>query len=117
MEESVLMTFHEGHQARIYPESITLEAVKSYMEYLRTGTRHRIDLIEKSVDKIPGKTLEEKLKHCNDCNCCIRHQHLKPDKLKFQTDWEEEAKPLWVYNTCPCDCRHMARFICRQCVG
>lgn len=69
-------------------------------------------LLQNKFSSIPGNTLKDKLSYLSDCNCCQRHQLLKPKKL---APWVETP----FHNTnnttnCKCDCRHMARFICRQ---
>ena len=62
-------------------------------------------------DKIPGKTWKEKLEHCAACRCCKRHQVDKP--MSF-APWIETHFKNSGRNACLCDCRHMARFLCRQ---
>ena len=55
---------------------------------------------------------EQALAFCASCNCCPRHKINKPTVL---TPWVEvpftnrRATP----SDCQCDCRHMARRICR----
>jgi hypothetical protein len=66
---------------------------------------------------VPGGTLREKLRHCAACKCCARHQKDKPRQF---IHWlEPPEKSTLVSDSdrvtmCQCDCRHMARFICRQ---
>ena len=77
-------------------------------------TKRTTDLILESLDTVPGATLEEKLKTCASCKCCERHQIKRPKvfapwiETKYRGDCDK------FYNPCPCDCRHIARFICRQ---
>ena len=47
----------------------------------------------------------------NACKCCDRHQKNKPHTLY---NYIEQGVPLNQNVTCPCMCRHMARFICRE---
>ena len=73
-------------------------------------------LLREAFLKIPGDSWKAKLEHCATCTCCIRHQILRPTKF---VQWCDEASDTTVQlhdkvPTCPCDCRHMARFICRQ---
>ena len=94
-------------------------------------------VVKQTVERfaeIPGNTYQEKITHLNSCNCCERHKTHKPkiwhsDSLKdfniygstsswalcrgngpdgFKDRLEERLKK------CSCDCRHIARFMCRQ---
>ena len=89
---------------------------------------------------IAGNTWAAKLASCNGCNCCIRHTLRHPTVLapfhrvptpagnvltrgthiyvQSENDPELaldelEAAPV-RHEKCYCQCRHMARFICRQ---
>ena len=70
--------------------------------------------VQEALEAIPGRTMQEKLNHCNLCNCCSRHTTNRPTSFK---PWIELPRSNWgeEENLCECDCRHMARFICRQC--
>jgi len=60
---------------------------------------------------VPGNTLQDKLDHLATCNCCVRHGTNKP---RFLAPWiERPIKPQVYPLDCECDCRHMARWICR----
>jgi len=74
-------------------------------------------VINEEFRTIPGNNWHEKLNHCLKCKCCMRHQTLRPVRLEPWTDdmAKVDIKILWVNTKCKCDCRHMARFICRQC--
>ena len=49
------------------------------------------------------------------CECCERHNTDKPTKLCV---WKEKPpNNLNVDKTCPCNCRHLARVICRDTKG
>ena len=65
-------------------------------------------------DFIPGSNLREKLQTVVSCNCCERHQINKPRVLApwVETPWNNSQNYL---TGCDCDCRHIARFICRYC--
>jgi len=53
-----------------------------------------------------------KLNHLVQCNCCPRHQTNKPSELK---PWVElPLNDQTRDNPCDCDCRHKARWICRD---
>jgi|TARA_B100001142_G_C14347145_1_gene660535 hypothetical protein len=69
------------------------------------------NLINKFIS-IPGKTWEEKLMSCINCECCPRHMINRPTELKpwIELHWSRE----YDTNRCVCPCRHNARFICRQ---
>ena len=69
------------------------------------------DLLGKAFAAIPGTTWDEKLAACNACNCCARHQTFRPAAVK---KWEELQWHGTQGTDCVCNCRHMARFICRQ---
>ena len=67
---------------------------------------------------IPGNSWKEKLDTCSNCKCCPRHQYNKPIKLEKWIELDflpDDCKPIWLDKKCECDCRHVARFICRQC--
>lgn len=68
--------------------------------------------LDELFSSIPGNDFQEKLNHLALCNCCERHQFNKPDV------WSPEINIPFNYtqqNSCLCDCRHTARWICRQC--
>ena len=73
-------------------------------------------LLYKAFADIPGYTWNAKLQHCASCKCCMRHQTFRPNRLvRWDDDMaDRDIKILWVNKICECDCRHMARFICRQ---
>ncbi len=74
-------------------------------------------LLTKAFKAIPGDNWQEKLDHCLKCTCCVRHQVLRPKRLEPWTEdmAEVDIKIKWAHTECDCNCRHMARFICRQC--
>ena len=55
-----------------------------------------------------------KLNNLSQCNCCLRHQINKPSELK---PWVELHSTHNRDNPCQCDCRHRARWICREMCG
>jgi len=76
-------------------------------------------LLHDAFLKIPGSTWQAKLNHCASCKCCIRHQTFRPRDLVRWRELEEVEDGLLPTapsrpQRCNCDCRHMARFICRQ---
>tara|TARA_B100001758_G_C17752566_1_gene276016 strand:+ start:61 stop:324 length:264 start_codon:yes stop_codon:yes gene_type:complete len=70
----------------------------------------------------PNLTPEENLNFLANCNCCEKHQILKPKLFKkwIETPNNKGSNP-YTSNTdpvtnnvyCKCECRHTARFICR----
>lgn len=74
-------------------------------------------LLRDAFLKIPGSTWQAKLNHCANCKCCVRHQTLRPRDLVHWRELEEVGEDLiklFYTKRCNCNCRHMARFICRQ---
>lgn len=72
------------------------------------------DRLKKKFEAIPGKTWEEKLMSCINCECCPRHMTNRPSVLEpwVELPWNETDENY--RNECVCPCRHNARFICRQ---
>ena len=68
-------------------------------------------LVENAISSIPGNTLQKKLDYLALCNCCERHQKNKPKRFR---SWIDKNYPTTQFTNCNCDCRHIARFICRQ---
>ena len=67
--------------------------------------------ISKMIMDHPGETLDEKLLHCACCDCCERHSINRPfilAPLEQPQPHEKDEAPC-----CPCNCRHVARYICR----
>lgn len=67
--------------------------------------------LRKKFENITGKTWEEKLMSCINCQCCPRHMTSRPTVLE---PWIELPWSAKHENYCVCPCRHNARFICRQ---
>jgi len=73
------------------------------------------DTIDILIDDIKNDTKLYKaqciLDYLNDCNCCERHNKNKPYLF---TSWTWLSKKQ-IFNThdCKCQCRHLARTICR----
>ena len=67
----------------------------------------------KRISSLPGITYQDKLDGLNKCNCCERHKKYKPSVFAF---WD--TTHVNFSNSppeCECDCRHIARIICRHC--
>lgn len=54
----------------------------------------------------------EVLTELHYCDCCNKHQLNKPC---IPVKWRSKKIPTPSLITCPCDCRHTARMICRMC--
>ncbi len=65
------------------------------------------------INSTPGNTYQQKLDNLALCNCCIRHRNNRPP---FFIPWVElpYSNNNLNENACNCNCRHIARFICRQ---
>ena len=52
----------------------------------------------------------------NSCNCCERHKINRPKCLEkyIETTFKDDDKSKHM---CQCQCRHIARFICRSKYG
>jgi hypothetical protein len=76
------------------------------------------DLLENAFKTLPGTSWAAKLGACNKCNCCTRHQTFRPAALRTWVELpSREERRRWYpdeLGKCECNCRHMARFICRQ---
>lgn len=64
---------------------------------------------------VQGNCYQSKLKTLNECNCCDRHGTNRPKNLGL---WIEcESNSFMKYDNtvqCECNCRHLARVICRD---
>ena len=69
-------------------------------------------LLRDLFDEVPGVTFQDKLNHLSNCHCCDRHQVNKP--TVFQPWYETPFNNTQNIYPCMCNCRHVARFICRQ---
>ena len=83
------------------------------LERMEEGRSQR--LLHEAFIKIPGDNWQTKLEHCASCKCCTRHQTFRPRRLiPWTDDMAERDIKIHSLKKCECDCRHMARFICRQ---
>ena len=75
----------------------------------------RVDpLLADLFKRVPGNTWIKKLNKLNECNCCLKHQIRKPSELEPWVEVQPYEKQLQFTQKCKCNCRHTARFICRQ---
>ena len=93
------------------------EIAEPYRCYARTKKQTNCAGVTYNV--IDGDTPEEKLRTLLACNCCERHQINKPKTLE---PWVEcisnRHRGSWkieITTECLCDCRHLARILCRPC--
>lgn len=70
-----------------------------------------MDLVTQAINSVPGSTFQQKLYYLSQCNCCTRHQINKPTTFSI---WHETPFSNINHASCRCNCRHVARFICRQ---
>lgn len=71
--------------------------------------------IQQMLHDVPGLSYQDKLNHLSNCNCCLRHQVNKPTVF---VPWHETPfHNNQITHLCTCNCRHVARFICRQAPG
>ena len=77
--------------------------------------------IDDAIDytKFAGKSWQEKMDICNECNCCELHKFKKPNLLVpfvrayDYIDLLDDTKELW-YKDCWCKCRYLARRMCEE---
>ena len=70
------------------------------------------DSIIWSIYNIHGNTIQDKLNTLSKCNCCARHQINKPKILDTWINTSDNNNK--IMNDCTCECRNLARFICRK---
>ena len=70
-------------------------------------------VLNRAFESVPGKTWTEKLDEVIRCDCCPRHMTNRPTKLEpwVELPWSPRQHPGVL---CSCNCRHVARFVCRQ---
>ena len=80
------------------------------------GDTNEFQAVLREISELEGDSMESKLAILNQCNCCDRHQMNKPRTF---APWQEIESNMMMshepYIQCECDCRHMARWICRAC--
>jgi hypothetical protein len=69
--------------------------------------------IKEGLNNTPGITYQRKLNYLSRCICCKRHQINKPSFFKMWQDTPDHNDGKTIYS-CECNCRHLARFICRE---
>lgn len=85
----------------------------SLMEEGRSEEERVSYVLNAKFASIPGDTWQAKLDSCSGCKCCPRHQVHRPFRL-FRMGFDEPPKIHNMDKDCECECRHLARFICRQ---
>jgi len=68
--------------------------------------------VQQEIDSVIGNTYQDKLNTLSQCNCCERHKINRP---RIFSHWFDLPYSNLTENTCHCECRHIARWICRQC--
>jgi len=75
----------------------------------------RPDCLQQAFLETPGDSWQAKLDHCASCKCCTRHQTFRPRRLvPWTNDLAARDIPISQWTPCKCDCRHLARMICRN---
>ena len=101
----------------VYPYDPAEELFANLLSDMENGAASRLDIVlQQAFEKVPGESWQAKLDSCTACKCCSRHQTFRPRRL---VPWTEDManRDIKIHYTgkkCECDCRHMARFICRQ---
>jgi len=76
--------------------------------------------LEHSIDYtvFKGKSWQEKMNNCNECNCCERHQCLRPQFVLPTVNEFDAIDVLDAENhrfgVCRCKCRYLARRMCEE---
>lgn len=105
------------NSALLYPYDPAEELFANLLSDMENGAASRLDIVlHQAFEKVPGESWQAKLDSCMACKCCTRHQTFRPRRL---VPWTEDManRDIKIHYTgkkCECDCRHMARFICRQ---
>ena len=73
-----------------------------------------MNLFNQRCNEIEGQSWQDKIDTLNKCNCCQKHQINKPNKFDV---WYELPFRNIQNRDCNCNCRHMARMICRKICG
>lgn len=71
--------------------------------------------VNTQFEMITGETVQEKLNTLSKCKCCDRHETNKPKNYVPWIECENNGMSDKTYVQCECDCRHLARIICRMC--
>lgn len=91
-------------------------AIQHEMDLVLSNGNDNANVLAK-IDLLAGNSMESKLAKLNECKCCYRHQTNKP---KTYTHWYDCKSETIIENQsflqCGCNCRHMARWICRTCI-
>ena len=101
----------------VYPYDPAEELFANLLSDMENGAASRLDIVlQQAFEKVPGESWQAKLDSCTACKCCSRHQTFRPRRL---VPWAEDMasrgiKIRYTGKKCEWDCRHMARFICRQ---
>lgn len=69
-------------------------------------------IVTQEIDDVFGDNYQDKLNTLSMCTCCERHMINRP---RFFSHWFELPFSYLPDNTCQCNCRHVSRWICRQC--
>jgi hypothetical protein len=73
-----------------------------------------MQIFHEKCQEIEGESWQDKINTLNKCNCCPRHKINRPTNMQV---WYELPINSYGPPACTCDCRHMARHICRTICG
>ena len=105
------------NSALVYPYDPAEELFSNLLSDMENGKTSRLDVVlQQAFENVHGDSWQAKLDTCADCKCCTRHQTFRPRRLVPWTEdlADRDIKTHYAGPKCECDCRHMARFICRQ---
>ena len=100
----------ELKQVRLYHPTVHK---KGKLVYANNSLSARLDAAFRSV---PGNTWADKIVHLNKCDCCERHPKDKPKIFgpSIELPSRKHLREELDVKKCACNCRHLARQICRQ---
>ena len=93
------------------------ELYSNLLDTMESGVLRPQMLLRNAFLNIPGDSWKDKLAKCASCKCCTRHQTNRPSKLEPWIETDPDTFSVKLHHVgpeCKCNCRHMARFICRQ---
>ena len=105
------------NSALVYSYDPAEELFANLLSTMENGEAQRHNIVlQQAFERVPGDSWQAKLSSCAACKCCTRHQTFRPERL---VPWTEDMakRDIKIYYTgpkCMCNCRHMARLICRQ---
>ena len=94
-------------------EPIIVDLLKKKVIQKESSIPHALNYYMSRLNLEDHKTVVvDILTELHYCHCCNKHQLNKPYLPK---KWVTKQVPVGQILECVCDCRHMARMICRMC--